>query len=234
MSDFCSVCGAEILSVTPAAPPDARTASAPKPAGPSPGNCPECGAGKESDSQVFCEVCGHNFKTNQSSSRPIARTAAPPQIHTTDPQEAPPETRLAAPVAEIHEPARIAPRPPAASPWDVIIQVDGNLHGATDPAAPVGMPQQVFSLYDAETIIGRPNPVVRVQIPVAHDAGISRRHAMLVMAADGSLLARDLGSANGTRLNGVELVAGVAEPLKDGDVLAIGAWTKITLRGKLP
>jgi hypothetical protein len=30
-------------------------------------------------------------------------------------------------------------------------------------------------------------------------------------------------------LNGVDLVPGVAAPLKDGDAIALGAWTKIVV-----
>src|SRR5436190_393690 len=51
---------------------------------------------------------------------------------------------------------------------------------------------------------------------------------------DGGLVVRDLGSANGTQLNGQELLAGVDNPVHDGDVLAVGAWTKITVREVRP
>jgi len=52
---------------------------------------------------------------------------------------------------------------------------------------------------------------------------VSRRHCEVAPGGDGCTL-RDLGSSNGTRVNGVELGAG-PRPLRDGDVLeAGGVW----------
>ena len=53
---------------------------------------------------------------------------------------------------------------------------------------------------------------------------------LLLRRPDGSLVLRDPGSANGTQVNGVEVVAGVDTPLKADDVIAVGAWTRITVR----
>jgi pSer/pThr/pTyr-binding forkhead associated (FHA) protein len=108
--------------------------------------------------------------------------------------------------------------------------VDADRYGEPHPDAPVGHPAQTFTLFDPESLIGRPASAVRVQVPVGHDPGVSRRQAVLIRRPDGTLVVRDLGSANGTQLNGRELLAGVDEPLKDGDALAVGAWTKITVR----
>jgi len=49
---------------------------------------------------------------------------------------------------------------------------------------------------------------------------VSRRHCEVAPRADGCTL-RDLGSSNGTRVNGVELGTGL-RPLRDGDVLETG------------
>lgn len=105
------------------------------------------------------------------------------------------------------------------------------LYGTVNSAAPTGQPQQTFSLFEAENVLGRATAGVRVRIPIAHDSGVSRRHALFLLRPDQGLSVRDLGSANGTQLNGAELLPGVATPLKDGDVLAVGAWTRITIRG---
>jgi selenocysteine lyase/cysteine desulfurase len=51
------------------------------------------------------------------------------------------------------------------------------------------------------------------------DPAISRRHARLVRAADGSLTIEDLGSTNGTWVNGVRVVA---QPIAPGDILHLG------------
>ncbi len=39
----------------------------------------------------------------------------------------------------------------------------------------------------------------------------------------------DPGSANGTIVNGGEIVAGVRVPLHDGDRICVGAWTVLTM-----
>jgi LCP family protein required for cell wall assembly len=57
---------------------------------------------------------------------------------------------------------------------------------------------------------------------VLGDTYASGRHAEIVAHA-GVRVVRDLGSTNGTRLNGRDLVAGDPHPLQDGDVIEIGA-----------
>lgn len=58
-------------------------------------------------------------------------------------------------------------------------------------------------------------------VTLSRDDQISRRH-MQIEARDGKLMARDLGSTYGTRINGKALGAEAAE-LKPGDVLVLGA-----------
>ncbi len=53
------------------------------------------------------------------------------------------------------------------------------------------------------------------------EPALSRRHARIVRAADGSLTIEDLGSLNGTHVNGRRITA--ATPLRDGDELRLGA-----------
>ncbi|MER8048047.1 FHA domain-containing protein [Streptomyces sp. NPDC094032] len=54
---------------------------------------------------------------------------------------------------------------------------------------------------------------------------VSRRHASVAVAADGTATVTEEPStaANGTRLNGSDLVAGRPYPLADGDLLQLGA-----------
>jgi hypothetical protein len=55
----------------------------------------------------------------------------------------------------------------------------------------------------------------------AYDQGVSRLHAAIkVSQLRVSII--DLGSANGTRVNGQKIVANVEYPLKNGDVIALG------------
>lgn len=71
----------------------------------------------------------------------------------------------------------------------------------------------------AHTTIGRgPGNDVRVE-----DAKVSRRHAVLRREADGAYVLTDLGSMNGTYLNGRRVL--VPERLRDGDRIQVGAET---------
>ena len=199
-ADYCSVCGTQIETV----PVEIGVADPI-------GGCPACNAARESDQQIFCEACGFNFRT----ATPAAPLPAAPVI-------------LPAPPAVVI-PALDPPVAPAFKRWDAILSVDANLYGSPNADAPVDRPEQVFTLFETESILGRATPGLRLQIPIISDGGVSRRHAVL-LRSDAGLAVRDLGSANGTQLNGAELIAGVDTSLKNGDVLAVGAWTRITIK----
>lgn len=68
---------------------------------------------------------------------------------------------------------------------------------------------------DRDGVIGRD---LAADYPVL-DPTVSRRHAEIVRSADGWRL-RDLGSSNGTELNGSRLIGD--RPLRGGDILALG------------
>ena len=59
------------------------------------------------------------------------------------------------------------------------------------------------------------------------DQTLSREHARLFMGSDAVLNIEDLGTTNGTRVNGRRLQPGSREPLRDGDMLQLG---EVTLR----
>lgn len=56
---------------------------------------------------------------------------------------------------------------------------------------------------------------------VAHEE-VSRRHALLTMRGD-EIILEDLGSTNGTRINGHSLAPGVKQPLRNGDRIRLGS-----------
>jgi pSer/pThr/pTyr-binding forkhead associated (FHA) protein len=99
---------------------------------------------------------------------------------------------------------------------------------------PAYCPQRRFTLDRAEIRIGRHSassgisPEIDLSVAPA-DPGISRLHAVLLRAADGSWGIVDPGSANGTLLNGTELAPGQVTPLRDGDRIHLGAWTELRL-----
>jgi pSer/pThr/pTyr-binding forkhead associated (FHA) protein len=64
---------------------------------------------------------------------------------------------------------------------------------------------------------------------LAGDPAVSHRHAQLARLDDGRWTLCDLGSSNGTTLNGIE-VTSVASDLNNDDVIEIGAWSTLTVR----
>jgi hypothetical protein len=256
--EFCSVCGLEIPGAAPAA------AAAPAPvaavetmpaatsAAVAAGEaCPDCGAPRDSDQQVFCEVCGYNFVTRVAGSGPPpscvpaasfnpepAATAInpPPSAVATSPESTVTAPSSAQPVEPIGGVGRPSPnasevgRPSPNACWELVVTVDANLYGTPNPDAPAGQPPQKFRLFDRETMIGRAGTEVRVQVPIQGDPGVSRRQALLIQGPDSSLLLRDLNSANGTQVDGVDVRPGVDTPLHDGAAIAIGGWTSIVVR----
>jgi len=61
------------------------------------------------------------------------------------------------------------------------------------------------------------------------DPGVSRLHAVLASASDGTWFISDPGSANGTYVNSRELAIGERVTLHEGDRINLGAWTVITV-----
>ncbi len=86
---------------------------------------------------------------------------------------------------------------------------------------------EMYKIEGPETVVGRASSAtVRL-----NDDGISRRHCR-VLTVGGAIVIEDLGSANGTVVNG-EMVQ--QQPLKEGDKIRLGATTtlKFTYQDKL-
>jgi len=73
------------------------------------------------------------------------------------------------------------------------------------------------TLEGRELVVGRaPGSDLRLE-----DRNVSRRHCR-IFRSGGSLLVEDLGSANGTRVNGQPLAG--RHRLREGDVVGVGDW----------
>lgn len=111
--------------------------------------------------------------------------------------------------------------------------VDASLDTDPDPASPCPKdePERVFAIEVSEMLVGRRDDTraIRPEIPV-NDPGTSRRHAKIVKDAGGSPSLQDLASMNGTSLNGADVAPGSRHPLKEGDEVTIGRWTRMRLR----
>jgi hypothetical protein len=167
--------------------------------------CPRCGAPRAGP---FCEACGYDFP---------------------DPGPEP----LPAPQAD----------PTALGTWAAVVTADlgyyESVRAAGGPDAdaisfPVYCPQRRFPLSGREVRVGRRSahsgidPEIDLAGPPA-DPGVSRLHAVLIRAADGTWSVVDPGSANGTLVNGTEIARDALVPLRDGDRINLGAWTEVTI-----
>ena len=240
--DYCSVCGAKIQGgATPTA--ASRSGSAPSATLTGGETCPDCGTPRNNNAR-FCEVCRFNFDTRASGVAPPVVVAMPPAP---EPVPAPMLVSEAAPPAPVQPPpppvvrdAPAAPAPAVAADgslihWEISAVVDGSLYAEPDPAIPlpVGEPERNFPLDFAEMLIGRRSDRkdIHPEIPIA-DPGISHRHAKLQRQPDGSFILLDVGSTNGTQLNGVDVQPGVRTPVSDGDEITLGCWTRITVHAR--
>ena len=120
-------------------------------------------------------------------------------------------------------------RPPS---WEVAVAVDPSLKSEESPEPPANIESRLIRLHADSNLIGRKSEkrAIFPEIALDLDDAVSHRHAMLTKSREGSLVLRDLGSANGTRLNGVDVQPLTDTPLKNGDDITLGHWTRLSIR----
>ena len=84
----------------------------------------------------------------------------------------------------------------------------------------------VFPVFKSDSLIGRYDSVTGMspEIDLTNEdqsRNISRRHARLVVKDGKHFIAEEIGTMNGTFLNGQKLPNGVLTPIKDGDELTL-------------
>lgn len=116
-------------------------------------------------------------------------------------------------VAQALQAAPQAPMPPAT---DVAVSLYIIESGEVLPLE--GKPEYTLG----RSIEGQPLvPDVDLASFHAYENGVSRIHASLTLGKQHAILT-DLGSANGTRLNGLKLTPHESYPIKHGDILTLG------------
>jgi len=183
-------------------------------------------------------------------SRPPGRTHQP---GTTIPVRPAPDGAGAgagtAPGVAVAEPTKaitIPPDQPATVTWAAVVTADRDYYDSVEAEVPVsfpgGIPERRFGLSGTEVRIGRRSgtrhiePEIDLAGPHA-DPGVSRgAHAVLTPGPDGTWMVTDPGTENGILLNGKEIPPNEPRPLRDGDRLHLGLWTRITIvrDGSLP
>lgn len=221
--DYCSECGTAI-----GAAPSAAQALTNAPAQAGADICPDCQTPRDADLQ-YCEMCRYDFVNHRSFNVDVSA----PQV-----MAAPPVSAVSAPTPGTSAPAPavvIPPLPVASALLLIAVKVDASLdtdHDANNQA-PAGEPEQIFHLDLAENTVGRESGSQGIHPEVVvKDKSVSRRHLKFIRNADGSYSALELGSANGTLMNGQPLVPGVLSAIKAGDEFVIGSWTRLSIRNR--
>lgn len=215
--DYCSDCGVKIEGNAPSVygGTDRHTAATINITLPKTEPCPDCGVPRSPDLADCCEICGYNFVTGAHGEIPAvpSRQAGSPMNDST----------------RIISPALAAET--LAFAWSLTVCVDPALRAPESPDPPVGIKPRALSLKKTVNLIGRSSESrgVLPEIPLNYDDAVSHRHATVTCAPKGGLVLRDIGSANGTRLNGADVKPMEDLPLHDGDVITLGHWTRITV-----
>ncbi|OKH55947.1 phosphopeptide-binding protein [Calothrix sp. HK-06] len=213
-SDYCSECGAKIqgsFSVSvdmleqtlPQVSNSKNTIT-----------CPACSAPHDSTSGHFCEICGYNFNTGAHGEVPII-------ILDSD----------NVPSVSVEKTGHLETR--HVSSLQITITVDPALRGAESPEPP-NQPPIILRLDKETNLIGRLSVArgINPEIALNFDSAVSHRHALINRQSDSTFTLRDIDSANGTILNGVELTPMVDSVIQDGDEFILGHWTRIKVTFK--
>ena len=162
--------------------------------------CPACGTPRE-DRDRYCPSCAYDFETGERL-QPAPRTPAS---------------------------APAAPDPAVETELVVVLSFDAHRpyeSGCPDPPADRG--EHIFALDRRSLVIGRADGS-NLQIPVHGDPYVSRRHAEIIQLGAGWGV-RDLGSTNGTKLNGVPLEGAEIKVVRPDDVIELGCFSRLTVR----
>lgn len=181
-------------------------------------NCPQCDESVQEDA-AFCGNCGYNLKQEQENSEVEA--------------EAEPLSSISEPIAnpEIEEtisPENLDLDPPEETrvllPTKIQMSNPVLVHVQTNQKLEIPMNLKVIHL-------GRPND----QIPPDLDMSslpdsdvVSRIHADIRLEEDGYYYLEDMGSSNGTYVNGERLHQGDRHRLQTGDRFSLGKQNKVS------
>jgi len=119
---------------------------------------------------------------------------------------------------------------PAAPPTSNTLQTEALAYFISNSSG------NVFPVFKSDALIGRFDSVtgMRPEVDLTHEdqsRNISRRHARLVVKDGKYFIAEEIGTMNGTFLNGKKLPTGVLIPINDGDELTL---CRLSLMFKAP
>jgi len=183
--------------------------------------CSVCGVQRDGTDR-YCVNCGYDFEMGE----PFVPEPEPQQHNGYMPAPAPaPAPMMAAAAA----PAPAISSAPAAPSLVLLASVNTmRFDDPGSPPPPVDLSERTFILDRHSIVIGREGG--SLDIPIHGDPYISRRHAEIVWMGSAWGI-RDLGSTNGTRVNGVPLEGSEVKLLGPDDVIELGFFSQLTVRG---
>jgi pSer/pThr/pTyr-binding forkhead associated (FHA) protein len=125
------------------------------------------------------------------------------------------------------------PTPTSAPRLNIVVITDPSLVEDEEERklCPQNTPELVFPLDLDENLVGRRSDPMKIYPEIdLEDPGVSHRHLKFIRQPDGSFAVLELGSKNGTTLNGAALKPGLVTPLAAGDELLVGTWTRLQVR----
>lgn len=209
-----------------------------------PTTCPHCGAAAPVSGQ-FCDNCGQPLTAQPAAATPAPADAAPAQAADAaaasaqpapadasaapaDQQAAAPVDKAAAPTMSIPADAAAPTAPGAATGPAIAFELSG-------PAS-----SSRYEMHSDEVKIGRRDAESGIYPELDFDGNdivieggervhaVSRRHGRIFR--DGDVLKfEDLGSTNGSTINGAAVLAKDPQPLKDGDTIVLGRTCRIAV-----
>ena len=196
------------------------------------------------------EPSGRAGPAVQAGSAPAAKQTLPLDVQPDAEQPAASQPAVARPAAgqpaggrPVGTPAAAARsarnRMTVAGTWSAVVTADhayydsvqvANEQEAEGISFPDGYEERRIELARPEMSIGRRSRSRHIEpdIDLTGDPGVSRLHAVLTASPDGTWRITDKAS-NGTQVNGQEIPAHEPVPLRPGDYINLGVWTRITV-----
>ena len=210
--DFCSECGTKICNISGIIPAILLS-------------CPVCNETRPTGQDRYCGNCGFDFVEMKAyDAPPVEETVVEHTI------EEPAQIQIQVQ----HEPItpEIIPTNSCLK-WELKCSVDLSLRRDGDPETPADQRDRIFPILFEDNLIGRRSDSKGIHPEIQiDDTGISRKHAIIKKHTNGVLTIMDLGSSNGTEINGTQITPNIATNLKNGDQIVIGCWTRIFVIGE--
>ena len=166
--------------------------------------CLVCGVQRDGNDR-YCVNCGYDFEMGE------------------------PFVPAQEPLTNGYAPSPLAPLAPQAPSLVLLSSVNTRRFEEPGcPPPPADLSERTFILDRHSIVIGREGG--SLDNPIHGDPYISRRHAEIVWMGTAWGI-RDLGSTNGTRVNGVPLEGSEVKLLGPDDVIELGFFSQLTVRG---